>query len=280
MPSTRVVIRSSVIALVLVLGCSPSVVRGGSTEGAKGEGTAVAASESGTEATAGPGTSTLAPDTAGSTTGDACGDGEDTGIHLDLGSVPPECSLFEQDCDEGDKCVPAGWGTRRCIPASADPIADGEPCTIAEEDPCGPTSWCAAIVSEEPTCLPMCTGTEAQPECPRGTICVIDDELIVAYCAPPCDPLDPDACPSRLGCKVTPHGFGCVETGYKTLGSQCYEHDSCADGLACVDAEYVEGCCSAKCCAATCVDAGPCDGGSCIPFDPPVPGAPNVGHCG
>jgi hypothetical protein len=289
--SSESVLRSSLISVVLVLaGCSARAVEdtdteaGGGGTGSDGTSTGSSTVPTGSSTTfpgtTDPGTSTGDPGTAGGTT-DACADqAEDEGPVLDVGPPGPECDLFDQDCPDAEKCVPDGWWTRVCVPTSADPIADGEPCTPGDEDPCGPTAWCTEIVSDDPTCLPMCMGSRSEPQCPPEMICVIDDEQVVAYCAPPCDPLDPDACGSGVGCKITPHGFGCVQTGEQMEGETCYEQDSCLGGLACVAAEHVPGCCGELCCTATCSDAEPCAAGDCIPFDPRVPGADDIGHCG
>lgn len=230
-------------------------------------------------------TSTAAdPDTTGNpstTTSPPCGeldDGDDVG-GFDIGVIH-ECDLFLQDCEPGMKCVPQGFLRLVCEPIDPEPIPDGAPCPVDVLDPCGPLSWCTpAGPSGEGTCVPLCTGSYHEPVCPDDTICVVDDETIVAYCAPPCDPFAADAC-AFGSCLPTAHGFGCVPSGDATAGESCEQHDSCEDQHACRVAAVVPACCDDLCCAPLCDDAHPCVRGSCIPLEPPVPGSPGIGTCG
>jgi hypothetical protein len=234
-------------------------------------------------ATADPSTTTD-PDTTGdpsTTTSPTCGaldDGDGDGGMFDIGPLHL-CDLFLQDCEAGMKCVPQGFLQLGCVPIDPAPLPDGTPCPVDVSDPCGPLSWCTpAGPSGEGTCVPLCTGSYFDPVCPDDTLCVVDDEIIVAYCALPCDPFAVDAC-AFGSCLPTLHGFGCVPGGEATAGEHCFQHDSCVDQHACRDAAAVPGCCDAKCCAPLCDDDHPCAGGSCIPLEPPVPGPPGIGTC-
>jgi hypothetical protein len=232
-----------------------------------------------------PTSTTTDPDTTGdpsSTTSPTCGaldDGNDDGRMFDIGPFH-ECDLFLQDCEPGMKCVPQGFLQLECVPIDPAPIPDGAPCPVDVLDPCGPLSWCTpAGPSGDGTCVPLCTGSYSAPMCPDDTICVVDDENIVAYCAPPCDPFAADAC-AFGSCLPTRHGFGCVPGGDATAGESCFQHDSCVDQHACRMAADVPACCDNLCCAPLCDDAHPCARDSCIPLEPPVPGSPGVGTCG
>jgi hypothetical protein len=232
------------------------------------------------ETTSGPGT-TVASETGTANTGVCEDEVDDTDEPMfDVGPTPPECDLFDQDCDEGSKCVPDdSIGTRRCVPIEDPAIPDGEACTSSiDEDPCGPLSWCRRDSDDGGTCVPMCAGAFGDPLCPEGLVCIIDDEQIVAYCDVPCDPFDAAAC-GPWTCQPTPNGLGCLPGGSNVAGAWCAEHDSCVDGSVCADLDESQGCCHGECCAPICDDAHPCFGGGCTPLVPPVPGAPDLGYC-
>lgn len=278
--------RVGLVVCAWVLGCGPTtnVGDGSGSEGGSGSsGNDGGTTTVGTTVGEATGTSTtigMTLDTSGST--GACTNDEETfgGSDFDVGPPEPTCDLFAQSCDEGEKCVPVfGFSTRDCVPIAVDPIADGEACDAGSDDPCGPLSWCGLPDDDgNGTCVPLCTGTLADPICAADTICVIDDEEIVAYCAAPCDPFDAAACPGHHSCQPTDRGFGCIEEGGHTRGEHCLQNDSCADGLYCAPGELVEGCCFDSCCAPLCSDANACEGGSCHAL--PQPGPDGLGFCG
>lgn len=288
--------RVGLVAFAWVLACGPTTVVGdgsGSEGGSGSSGNDGSTSTVGTSVgtTVGEATGTTIGTTNGSTsldssgTTDACAtdlDSDTFGGDFDVGPPEPTCDLFEQNCDEGEKCVPVfGFSTRDCVPIAPDPLADGESCEAGGDDPCGPLSWCGLPDDDgNGTCVPLCTGTFADPICPADTICVIDDEMIVAYCAAPCDPFDPAACPGHHSCQPTDRGFGCLEEGGHTRGEHCLQNDSCADGLYCAPGGLVEGCCFDSCCAPLCSEANACEGGSCHTLPQPVPGPDGLGFCG
>jgi hypothetical protein len=253
----------------------------GSEAGSASTNATTTAEATGTSVGSSGGSSTL--DTSGTTGACEMADDDDTfpGGEFDVGPVPPECDLFAQDCEEGEKCVPQWFSTRICVPVAADPIPDGEPCDDGGDDPCGAGSWCGPTDAEgNGTCTPLCTGTPADPICPPDTICVIDDENIVAYCDAPCDPFADAPCPSGTSCQPTAQGFGCIENGGYVRNSACVQNDSCADGLYCADGALVEGCCFDRCCTPLCADDDPCDAGTCHPLTEEVPGPAGLGFCG
>lgn len=265
----------SVLGLVGVFGCGPSTAEGTGSAGGHGGGTSAADTTG--EATAPTGG---APTSGGSTSGGACPpDGADEGAKLDL-QAAQECDLFAQDCDAGSKCVPRGHAIVECVAQDADALPDGEACEPSDRsDPCGPTSWCALDPGgATASCTPMCTGSFADPVCPSGRVCIIDDEAVVAECQIACDPFDPNACGEGT-CQPTARGFGCLQQGVQTEGAQCFEDDSCVGGLVCAPGPEVAGCCDDGCCARYCRPDQPCPVGSCAPLVPPVPGAEDVGYC-
>lgn len=264
-----------------IVGCGPGLADAPSSGSSDGGGT------TGSRTTTDPTTGASVGTSVGSTVADtgegttaACDPDEDEAgdeVHLDL-AADIECNSFDQDCPAMEKCVPYGFETRHCVPIPVEPIPDGEPCDAIQDDPCGPTSWCGLARDGVGTCVPLCGGTHDEPVCPGDTICVIDDEGIVAFCQRPCDPFVADSCPADT-CQATPHGFGCVPAGAVQRGEFCYEDDSCADGMVCRHHSFVASCCHARCCTTLCSAEHPCDGGTCA-FDPAVPGSEDVGYCG
>jgi hypothetical protein len=277
-----------------ICACGPSTGVGDDSSGEGGSSTSGsdAGSTSTNATTVGEATSATVGSTVGSSTLDtsgttgACdmaddGDKFPGGGEFDVGPAPPECDLFAQDCDAGEKCVPDWFATRVCEPIAPDPIPDGEPCDDGGDDPCGAGSWCGPTDSQgNGTCVPLCTGTPADPICPPDTICVMDDEGIVAYCQAPCDPFADAPCPGSTSCQPTAQGFGCIEEGGHLQNGACVENDSCIDGLYCADGALVEGCCFDRCCTTLCSDDHPCDSGTCHPLPGQVPGPEGLGFCG
>lgn len=283
--------RVGLVAL-LSIACGPAVVDdpvGGTGTDASSSASSDSATMSGSSTVGSASTDTTDPsgtatvmsstgpvDTGSSDDGSCPPDqGEDDGPHFDVGPPRPECSLFEQDCREGNKCVPDGFWTRVCVPIDPDPVPDGESCSaVGPTDPCAVGSWCGP----GDVCVPLCTGSFADPSCPAEMICVIDDEEVVAYCARPCDPFADDACPG-LTCQPTEHGFGCLPSGGQGRAEPCQQTDSCSAGLVCVPGEEVPQCCSSSCCTPLCSAEHPCKGGACEPFDPAIPGPDGIGRC-
>ncbi|HET6582198.1 MAG TPA: hypothetical protein VFG69_02100 [Nannocystaceae bacterium] len=277
------------ILLAFLSACGPAsgdADGSGSTGGGGESASATASATDGHATTSATGSESADTSTPGDTsldsgsTGNGCPPPEEDPPHLDIGGAPPECDIFLQDCPEGEKCVPEFFSTRVCVPIAVEPIPTGDPCAPqADADPCEADAWCLADPSADTgTCVVQCAGDASDPVCPPDMICVIDDENVVAYCAPPCDPFAEECDP--MTCKPTPHGFGCVPSGMRHDGESCSEDDSCGTGLACRVRPPMLECCSGRCCASYCDDAHPCTTGACIPFDPPLPGADGVGMCG
>lgn len=272
--------------------CGPAATTGTSAgDGTDGTGSSTGSptTSAGTVATTAPtsadatGTGTTSPSTdptldpADTSTTEACPE-ED--VKFDLG-VAHECDIFEQDCERGQKCVGDGYYVRVCVPIDPAPLADGEPCEEARGvDPCALGSECVldAGGGAGGVCRPQCAGSFGSPECPDGTLCVIDDNEAVAYCDRPCEPLDPAACVG-FACVATQRGFACLPPGDATAAERCTGEESCNRDLACQLAEDVEGCCSNACCTPFCDAEHPCVIGDCIAIDPPLAGGEGVGWC-
>lgn len=223
-----------------------------------------------------------------------------------------ECSLFAQDCNEGEKCVP--WSELpdlvpdeiRCCPIQAPLAQPGDLCTVAGYlgsciDNCVAGSMCFDFDGDgEGVCQRMCAGTEDAPECPN-----LDDECFIYYsgvplCFAKCDPLVQD-CPSDKGCYPDAiaeggTGFLCMPTiGNNGLGDYCWLLAACDPGMLCATPDLLpncfgnatdSGCCTDICDITdvpdTCTDIHP--ELECVPWfhqgaEPPSAELMNVGAC-
>jgi hypothetical protein len=191
------------------------------------------------------------------------------------------CDAWQQDCPEGEKCVPYGtggiWDASKCVPILGEQ-APGEPCTydgvIAATDNCDGTSHCWDVMEIDGqsvgTCALFCTGTAENPECPAQHACVGN---LINLCVKSCDPVLQD-CDPDLGCFWTGHDFNCfVTTKDIPLGQPCNYINDCAEGLACLWADLLPACEGPECCSSFCdlnLGDGPCDallpGTACLPF--------------
>ena len=84
-----------------------------------------------------------------------------------------ECDLDDQDCEEGQPCVPtsldgsAPWGGSTCTDDMPGGAA-GDPCTREEnEDDCGPGLWCVpdAFGSDTGECVAFCSSGSCIGDC-------------------------------------------------------------------------------------------------------------------
>ena len=258
-------------------------------------------------------TSTSTTGAVSSTTGDAtatetgCSFLCDTGCGASPGldgvvRCSVECTVWAQDCPEGQKCVPwandggSSWNGTKCAPIDPEPKAPGEPCVAPEGgvsgvDDCDGASMCWDVDAEtkEGTCVAFCQGTEDEPVCAPGTHCSITSDGVLILCLPMCDPLLQD-CPGDDLCIYSSDGFICVldasgEGG--AFGDACEYVNACDAGLVCLNPEYVPDCMGGGCCSPFCDTTAPntCpgDGQECIPWfeEGEAPeGYESVGFCG
>lgn len=305
------------ILTIMIMGCGPVVLPGDSGGDAMSE----TGSSTGGPPISSPMTSTTTSttdETSASTTGatfmgdDTTGGSEST----DEGTIfliPPDgggnaclcCDVFAQDCPEGEKCMPWAndgsdeWNGTRCSPIDDDAGALGEPCTVTGSaasgiDDCGPGLVCWDVDPDtlQGTCVAMCTGDEAVPECRQGTECFESNNGVLILCLPPCDPLAIDACPEGDACVPSATGFVCAPSaGPVGSGVPCdpsWVPGECGPGSVCAYLGTVPPCDGELpgCCAATCdlSQPDPCGelGLVCTSWwgdDPIPPGFEDVGLC-
>lgn len=269
------------VCLGLSVGCGPSVaVQGGGTdEGADADvdssGTGSVSASGGAMGTADGGTIDLldtgdsddATDDSGGATflepPDGCGD-------LPPGTIghctPIKCSLFDQDCPDGEKCMPwasdggGSWNDTRCSPVAEPAAALGEACEVEGSgvsglDNCELGAMCFYVDAQTNagTCVSLCEGNEEAPICPPQSQCSITGDGVLTICIPTCDPLAND-CDEGQTCVPDDDVFSCAPgiVDAATEGDPCEFVNACESGLVCVSALATScpegnGCCSSFC---------------------------------
>jgi hypothetical protein len=222
----------------------------------------------------------------------------------DGGVCSCECDVWAQDCPRGAKCTAWAndggdtWNSVRCSDLDPTPMPVGASC-VAQDSPVsgfddcdlGAFCWDVDPVTLEGTCVPLCTGSEANPMCADGSSCYYAFDGVLNLCLPSCDPLAPN-CSEDEVCASEGYGvffslFVCLPTPRfepQALGESCAEDFLvCDDGLACVEPEHVPGCAGLGCCTLVgelsqmplCPDASQ----TCIPFDDTMPDT-GLCYCG
>ena len=242
------------------------------------------------------------PTTADSETGDAWDTGVSTGFVPPGPDLPWRCDPWEQDCPEGEKCVPyvssgSTWDATKCVPILGEQ-PPGEPCSSAgpveATDDCDATGVCwnlvevdAALIGE---CWGFCTGPIHSASCPPNHLCRVDSGGdVINLCEAWCDPLAQD-CAEGTACfwDSGRHIFRCLSTTEDIPpGQPCGFDNDCASGSHCVTGDRLPACADAACCTPFCWlslgDAG-CEalpGTSCVAFFPEGAAMPaDWGHVG
>lgn len=195
-----------------------------------------------------------------------------------------ECSLYEQDCGAGEKCVP--WSDQpdltpddiRCCPIIGEPKEIGDECTVDGYfgsclDDCNTGSFCMDLDGDGTgVCQAMCRGNASDPVCEADQSCLIYFAG-VPLCFDECDPLVQD-CPDGEGCypddaAAGGTGFICLPTiGTGGYGDYCWLLSNCQPGFICVTGDFLPDCNGlVGCCTALCDTTEPDD---CDAFAPEI----------
>jgi hypothetical protein len=197
----------------------------------------------------------------------------------DGNSVSIECSVWDQDCPEGEKCMPwandggNSWNATRCSPVDPDPGQPGDPCTVEGSgvsgvDDCDVATMCWGVDPETNmgTCVAFCMGSENNPVCDDPTTaCSIANEGTLILCLPTCDPLLQN-CMDGEGCWGIDDDFVCAPDAGGEMGAYgdpCEFLNVCDPGLFCANPDVVPGCASAGCCSEFCDMSDPMAGANC-----------------
>jgi hypothetical protein len=289
------------------LACLSVLLLGALACGARVAGDGGESAESDTSASTS--SSSASSTSSSSTDGDGDADETETGVGFvpdyDLPPSSNPCTVFDQDCPEGEKCVTTldpDFNIYRCVPILGDKGV-GEACTFDAEsgsDDCDASSHCWNLEADEQgvehgECVPMCIGTRDNPSCPgqgdscEGFECRIYGQVGYPFCVERCDPIAQD-CGEGKGCFFD-YGYNSFFCGVVNvpgaLGEPCEWHQECAAGLTCISAEALPECLGDYCCSSMCItgdDAG-CEaswsGTVCSEaFDyPMMEGCPTHGAC-
>ncbi|MFV8752835.1 hypothetical protein ACNOYE_20005 [Nannocystaceae bacterium ST9] len=169
------------------------------------------------------------------------------------------CDTYQQDCPQGEKCVPFSaygevWDCVKCVPVLGDQGV-GEVCSsdgiVAGTDDCDASSWCYTLEGEG-TCHAFCSGSIDDPECPPGSLCFTSNRGVVNVCLPNCDPLVQN-CDDGLACRWDGSNFSCLPIVQNIpAGEPCDGDDQCGLGSQCVDAPVLSECAGGACCSPFC----------------------------
>ena len=246
----------------------------------------------------------------GSDGGDGDGDSDGGSVFIvepDGGGTGVECDVWNQDCPDGQKCMPwandggNSWNATKCSPVDANPNQVGDDCTtegggVSGVDTCDQSMMCWNVDADSGLgyCVAFCEGSPDSPTCSNpDNLCSIYNDGVLPLCLPKCDPLLQDCPTDRDVCVNSADGieFVCVldasgEAG--VYGDPCEFVNVCDAGLFCAAPANVPGCASTGCCSPFCdmTDMGAtCPDGmqECVAWyaeGEAPPGREDVGFCG
>ncbi len=222
----------------------------------------------------------------------------------EFGCTDLMCNLWEQDCPEGQKCMPWAndggntWNASKCVDVMPNAGKPGDPCSVQGNglngiDSCDKASACWNIDPDtgKGTCVGFCKGSPDVPNCPLGTSCFVGHNGLLPICVPFCDPLLQNCMNGDL-CIPQPlmgDAFECAPDASGDMGAQndpCEYTNACDPGLLCLNSALASECNPnvAGCCLPFCDLTMPeCtnQGATCVPWyaGTAPPGLENVGVC-
>jgi hypothetical protein len=300
--------------LALTLGCPAEQADDDATFSAgldsAGVSTTGGIDETGDDGTSGGADDEAPSDSSGDPDGTSDGGESANFVGGSEGGAMVECDLWTQDCPAGEKCMPwandggGSWNAAKCTPLDPAPQQPGDDCMVegndvSGNDNCALGSMCFSVDPETNvgTCVPFCSGSEANPTCDDAMqVCNISNDGVLILCLNTCDPLLQD-CPTGAhqvqGCYPVNEDFLCWPDFSFDMGAYadpCEFFNVCDPGLFCAVVEFVPGCAGASgCCSEFCeVGAmndcsGAAGGQECIAWfaeGAAPPGQELIGVCG
>ncbi len=214
--------------------------------------------------------------------------------------TPWQCSTYEEDCKQGEKCMPyandggSSWNALQCVEVTGSG-KHGDPCTVQGSgvsgiDDCDLHHMCWDVDSETNMghCIAFCDGSPEDPSCaPPNTVCVIANDDTLNLCLPSCDPLL-QACPESEGCYPINTSYVCApnaapdDSGFE--GDQCNYINACQPGFTCTEDDQLVDCMHNRCCTPFCdlnvQDSCPNPETICRPIYGDNQEYPDAGFCG
>lgn len=258
-----------------------------------------------TSTTSFPGPTTAPDDTATAGPGEPPGvpiSPQETtlGFIMEFPDLPPgDCNPWQEDCPEGEKCVPFAtpgsptWDAVKCVPIADDPQPPGAACHVTGSptsglDNCQKHSLCwDADPDLAGTCVAMCVGDALDHFClDKANLCMIANGGALSVCVPRCNPLLADCLEGQV-CVPTDTFFVCVPDASGSGGqlfAPCAAGNTCDPGLVCTSGEHSSQCQgdAADCCLPFCDLGEPADcppGHACTKWFPDDSPPMDLGLC-
>jgi hypothetical protein len=179
------------------------------------------------------------------------------------GEMTAACDPMQQDCPDGEKCVPwasqgGNWDATKCVPVNGDNMV-GEACqyggVVESTDDCDENGWCfAADEQGAGTCYGFCGSGES---CPDGQHCLVANDESIAVCIDACVPHHSENCAAETACVAIEDAFVCLPIETLPQDAPCSLGDYCALGQACVPGVQLDSCAAENCCTDWCDTSEP-----------------------
>jgi hypothetical protein len=173
------------------------------------------------------------------------------------------CDPIDQNCPEGEKCVPyasqgGNWDDNKCVPVTGDNMI-GEAClsngVVEGSDDCDENGMCFGLDDEGlGTCYGFCEPGEL---CPDGQACFIANDESIALCLDTCVPHHSENCAAGTACEWAQEQYMCLPTATLPPDSPCLLGEYCALGQTCVAAIVLDSCAAEACCTDWCDTSQP-----------------------
>lgn len=276
----RITLQTSCVALsAFASGCgerpSTTTASADTLGAASGASTTKGSDDSSSAPVSGEMTTSAMSSSSSSGSGSSSSDGSTVGGSTGSGDCEDlegqSCTVWVQDCPEGEKCIPyapcdgGGWTSELCIPVAKNPAKLGETCSVVGSyggvDNCDRGLFCWKAYSQQSgVCVPLCMGSGDSYFCeiPERACVLNSGDSILGWCLERCDPLLIACSTSGELCvfQHTAQDFVCWPPG-AGMGQHhepCYDIAACAPGFVCLDSGAAEecdpnaqGCCEPYC---------------------------------